>query len=63
MTAIIVHGGCGIWLPAIEADATVGTAQATKAAQQILPNGGSALQAVITACTLEYGIDEGYVAR
>jgi len=51
MTAIIVHGGCGIWLPSIEADATAGTAQAAKAAQQILLSGGTALQAVITAVT------------
>ncbi|MFK8185056.1 MAG: isoaspartyl peptidase/L-asparaginase family protein [Phormidesmis sp.] len=51
MTAIIVHGGCGIWLPSAESDAKAGTAQAAQAAQQILLNGGTALQAVITACT------------
>ena len=52
MTAIIVHGGCGIWLPAAQTDAKAGCAQAAQVAQKLLIQGSTALEAVITACTL-----------
>ena len=54
MVAIIVHGGCGIWLPSVETEAKAGCAEAAQIAQRMLLEGSSALQAVIHACvTLE----------
>jgi beta-aspartyl-peptidase (threonine type) len=51
MIGLIVHGGCGIWLPAVEAAATAGCREAVAAGRQILQQGGSALDAVVAACT------------
>lgn len=50
MTALIVHGGCGIWLPYIESKATAGCHDAVAAGKRILLEGGSAVDAVVSAC-------------
>ena len=50
MTALVVHGGCGIWLSSIESKAVAGCRDAVSAGQEILSKGGSALDAAIKAC-------------
>lgn len=52
MTALIVHGGCGIWLPRIESVAIASCHDAALAGRQILTAGGSALEAAIKACVV-----------
>lgn len=50
MIALAVHGGCGIWLPAVEAAAVSGCRDAAAAGRAVLRQGGSALDAAIAAC-------------
>ncbi len=50
MTALVVHGGCGIWLPRVESAASEGCRQAVEEGKKILLKGGSALEAVIASC-------------
>lgn len=50
MIALIVHGGCGIWLPRIESAASEGCRQAVEEGKKILLQGGSALEAVMASC-------------
>ena len=39
MTALVVHGGCGIWLSSIESKAVAGCRDAVSAGQEILFKG------------------------
>ena len=50
MTALAVHGGCGIWLPRIESAASEGCRHAVAEGRDILLQGGSAIEAVTAAC-------------
>ena len=50
MVALVVHGGCGIWLPYAEGAAVLGCRDAVEKGYSILRQGGSALDAVVTAC-------------
>ncbi len=51
MTALIVHGGCGIWLDYAEEEAIAGCREAVVAGRQVLAAGGTALAGAIAACT------------
>ncbi|NJM98215.1 MAG: asparaginase [Phormidesmis sp. RL_2_1] len=52
MVALIVHGGCGIWLPYAEAAAMAGCQAAVAQSREILMGGGAALEAAIAACVM-----------
>ena len=50
MIALVVHGGCGIWLPYAEEAALLGCREAAEKGYGILQQGGAALDAVVAAC-------------
>ena len=50
MIALVVHGGCGIWLQYAEEAAILGCRDAVEKGYMILHAGGSALDAAIAAC-------------
>ncbi|NER83427.1 MAG: isoaspartyl peptidase/L-asparaginase [Leptolyngbya sp. SIO1D8] len=50
MIALVVHGGCGIWLPYAEEAAVSGCRDALEKGYGILQAGGSALDVVVAAC-------------
>ncbi|MBD3886181.1 isoaspartyl peptidase/L-asparaginase [Phormidium tenue FACHB-886] len=52
MVALIVHGGCGIWLPYAQEIAISGCRDAVVKGGELLRCGGSALDAAIAACVV-----------